>query len=77
MVNLYDKNEKFRAEIINFIRDKVSLNDEEILDKKFKYNTQLGKKYLAECILSKNYIKNVIEVLANYVEQGTLSKQVP
>ena len=69
MVNLYDKNEKIRDEIITFFGDKTLLNDEEILDKKFEYNIHLGKKYLAECILSKNYTKN-------FVGQGTLAKPV-
>ena len=59
LANLYDNNEKIRGENINFVRDIALLNDEEILDKTFKPNTlkMLGKKYLAKCILSKDYTK--------------------
>ena len=70
-VNLYDSNELFRDENMNFVRDKTLLNDEKILDKRFKSNTlnMLGTKYLAKCILSKDYNKNLIEILAKYVGQ--------
>ena len=71
LANLYDNNKKFRDKIINFVEDKTLLNDEEILGKTFKYNTpnMLGKKYLAKCILSKDYTKNLIK--------GKSAKQVP
>ena len=36
---LYEKNEEFREEIINFVRDKKELDLEEILDRRYKTNT--------------------------------------
>ena len=67
--SLYVNNEEFRNEIINYVKNKMQLNLEAILDKRCitnKLNT-LGKKYLAECIKSKDDTKDVIEILAKYV----------
>ena len=67
--NLYEINEEFRQEIINFVRDKTELDHEVILDRRYKTNTlnTTGKKYLIECLASKDNTKDVIEILANYV----------
>ena len=66
--NVYENNEEFRDEIINFIRDKKELDLEVILDR--RYNTNMlnvaGKKYLAEYITSKDNTKDIIEILARY-----------
>ena len=53
---LYITNEEFRAEIINFVKDKKELDLDLILDKRCKTNTlnTLGNKYLAKCITSKD-----------------------
>ena len=68
--SLYVNNEKFRSEIINYVRNKMQLNLEEILDKRCKTSilNTLGNKYLAECIKSKDNTKDVIEILGKYVE---------
>ena len=65
---LYGNNEEFREEIINFVRDKKELDLKEILDRRDKTNTlnTTGMVYLARCILSKDNIKDVIEILAKY-----------
>ena len=54
--SLYVNNEEFRNEIINYVKNKMQLNLEAILDKRCKTNilNTLGKKYLAECIKSKD-----------------------
>ena len=66
--NLYENNEEFRNEIINFVRDKTELELEVILDRRFKTKTLniTGKKYLAEYITSKDNTKDIIEILARY-----------
>ena len=48
---LFEINEEFRDEIINFVRDKTELDLDMILDKRYKTNmlNMTGKKYLAEC----------------------------
>ena len=68
--SLYVNNEKFRNEIINYVKNKMQLNLEAILDKRCKTNmlNTLGNKYLAECIKSKDNTKDVFEILAKYVE---------
>ena len=50
---LYVNNEKFRDEIINFVKNKMQLDLEAILDRRYKTNTLnlMGKKYLAECVV--------------------------
>ena len=67
--NLYVKNEEFREEIKTLVRDKRELDLEVILDRRYKTNTlnMTGNKYLAECILSKDITKSLIELLAKYV----------
>ena len=62
-------NEEFRNEIINYVKNKMQLNLEAILDKRCKTNilNTLGNKYLAECIKSKDNTKDVIEILAKYI----------
>ena len=66
---LYGKNEEFRDAIINFVRDKTELDLEVILDRRYKTNTvnTIGKKYLTECVASKDNTKDVIEILDKYV----------
>ena len=66
--NLYENNEEFRDEIINFTRDKKELDLEVILDRRYKTNILImtGKKYLAEYISSKDNTKDIIEILARY-----------
>ena len=68
LTRLYGNNEEFREEIINFVRDKKELDLERILDKRCKTNTlnTLGKKYLAECITSKDITKDLIEIMLKY-----------
>ena len=67
--SLYVNNEEFRNEIINYVKNKMQLNLEAILDKRCKTNilNTLGNKYLAECIKSKDNTKDVIEILAKYI----------
>ena len=66
--NLYKNNEELRDEIINFIRDIKELDLEVILDRRYKTNmlNMTGKKYLAECVTSKEHTKDIIEILAKY-----------
>ena len=66
--SLYENNEEFRDEIINFIRDKKELDLKVILDRRYKINmlNMTGKKYLAEYITSKDNTKDIIEILARY-----------
>ena len=65
---LYINNEEFREEIINYVKDKKELDLDLILDKRCKTNTlnTLGNKYLTECITSKDYTKDLIEIMAKY-----------
>ena len=65
---LYGNHEDFRAETINFVRDKKELDLKEILDTRYKTNTlnTTGREYLARCILSKDNTKDLIEILAKY-----------
>ena len=66
---LYGNKEEFRDEIIIFVRDKTELDLEVILDRRYKTKTlnTTGKKYLTECVASKDNTKDVIEILAKYV----------
>ena len=66
---LYGNNEEFREEIINFVRDKTELDLEVILDRRYKSNTlnTTRKKYLTECVASKDNTKDLIGNLAKYV----------
>ena len=63
---LYGNNEEFREEITNFVKDKKELDLELILDKRCKTKTlnTSGKKYIEECITSKNNTKDLIEIMA-------------
>ena len=65
LYRLYGNNEEFREVKINFVRDKTELDLEVILDKRYKTNTlnTTWKKYLTECIASKDNTKDVIEDL--------------
>ena len=74
LTRLYGNNEEFREDIINFVRDKKELDLELILDKRCKTNTlnTLGKKYLAECITSKDNAKYLIEIMAKYYLRSNL-----
>ena len=67
--SLYVNNEEFRNEIINYVKSKMQLNLEAILDKRCKTNIlkTLGNKYLAEFIKSKDNTKDLIEIMAKYV----------
>ena len=74
------KKEKFREEIINFVRDKKELDLELILDKRCKTNTlnTLGNKYLAECITSKDKTKDLIEIMVkSYPRSSSTDGQSP
>ena len=73
LTRLYGNNEKFREEIINFVRDKKELDLELILDKRCKTNTlnTLGNKYLAECITSKDNTKDLIEIMVEYYPRSS------
>ena len=68
LTRLHGKNEEFREDIINFVRDKKETDLELILDKRCKTDTlnTLGNKYLAECITSKDNTKDLIEIMAKY-----------
>ena len=68
LTRLYENNEEFKEEIINFVTDKTELDLEVILDRRYKTNTLIttGKKYLTECVASKDNTKDVIEILAIY-----------
>ena len=68
LTRLSGNNQEFREEIINFVRDKKELDLELVLDKRCRTNTlnMLGNKYLAECILSKDNTKDLIEIMAKY-----------
>ena len=68
--SLYVNNEEFRNEIINYVKSKMQLNLEAILDKRCKTNllNTLGNKYLAECIKSKENTKDLIEIMAKYYQ---------
>ena len=65
---LYENNEEFK-EVIIFVRDKMELDLEVILVRKYKTNTlnTTGKKYLTEFVASKDNTKDLIEILAKYV----------
>ena len=66
---LYGNNEEFSEEIIIFVREITELDLEVILDRRYKTNTldTTGKKYLTECVASKDNTKDVIKILAKYV----------
>ena len=68
LTRLYGNNEKFREEIINFVRDKKELDLELISDKRCITNTlnTLGNKYLAEFMTSKDNTNVLIEIMAKY-----------
>ena len=70
LTGLYEKNKEFRDEIINFVRDKKELNLKKSLDGRCKTNklNNSGMEFLAKCILSKDNMKDVIEILAKYYE---------
>ena len=66
--NLYEINEEFRDEIINFIKDKKEFDLEVTLDRRYKTNMlkMAGKKFLAEYITSKENTEDIFEILARY-----------
>ena len=68
--SLYGNNEEFREEIINFVRDKKELDLKENLDRRYKTNTlnTTGREYLARCVLSKDNTKDLIEILAKFMD---------
>ena len=67
---LYVDNEEFREEIVNFVRDKTELDLKVILDRRYETNTlnTLRKEDLAQCILSKDNNKDLIEILAKFAD---------
>ena len=69
---LYINNEEFREEIINFVKVKIELDLDLILDKRCKTNTlnTLGNKNLTECITSKDNTKDFIEIKAKNYPQS-------
>ena len=66
--DLYKNNQKFKDEIIDFIRDKTELGVDQFLDKRFKYNTlnNLGRENLKECVQSKDYTRSLMKILSSY-----------
>ena len=50
------------------VEDKAELDIEEILDKRFKYNTlnNLGMETLAKFAFSKDYTKDLIEIIGHH-----------
>ena len=52
--DFYKNNQKFKNEIMNFVRDETELSDKNILDKKFKHNSlnKLGMETLAKFAFS-------------------------
>ena len=77
LTRIYENNEEFREEILNFVRDKKELDLELIFDKRCKTNTfnTLGNKYLAECITSKDNTKDLIEIMVKYYPRSGYSDQ--
>ena len=62
--DIYENNQKFKDEIINFVRDKAGLINEQSLDKRYKNNTlnMLGMKTLAGFVWSSDYTMDLIEM---------------
>ena len=58
----YKNNQKFKDKIIDIIRDKTELDVDQILDKRFKYNTlnKLGREKLKDCVQSEDYTRTSI-----------------
>ena len=65
---LYRKNERLRDEISNFVGDKIGLSNDQIIDKRYKYNTlyMLGREHLNKCVQSTDNTKILIEILAHH-----------
>ena len=66
LTRLYGNNEELGEANLNFVREKIELDLELILDKRCKTNTPntLGIKYLAGCNTSKDNTKDLIEIMA-------------
>ena len=66
--DLYKNNQKFKDEIINFIRDETGLKNPKILGQRFKYNTlnRLDKETLANFAFSKDHARSLIRIIASY-----------
>ena len=66
--NQYKNNQKFRDTILHSVGDKAGLSNEQIIDKRYKYNTlnTLGKENLNKFIWSRDKTGFLIEVLASY-----------
>ena len=66
--DLYKNNQKFKDEIIDFIRDKTELSVDQILDKRFKYKSlnNLGRANLKECVHSRDYTRSLIKIIASH-----------
>ena len=62
--DIYEKNQKFRNEIINLVGDKAGLINEQSLQKRYKNNTlnMLGMKTLAWFVWSNDYTMDLIEM---------------
>ena len=59
--NLYENNEELRDEIINFIRDKIELDLEVILDRRYKTN-MLNMTGLKTIQLSVSHLKIILKI---------------
>ena len=66
---LYKNNQIFKDEIINFTEDKAELDREEILDKRFKYNTltKLATETLAKFAFSKDQSRDLIRTIGHHI----------
>ena len=66
--DLYKNNQKFREEVINIVGDKTGLGNDQILDKRYKYNTliKLGMEVLGMFTFSKDHARSLIEIIASY-----------
>ena len=63
--DLYNNNQNFRDEIINFVGDKAELSNEKILDKRYKHNTlnKLRMETLAKFAFCKDHARDLIEII--------------
>ena len=65
--DLFKNNQKFRDEFINFVGDKAGLSNDQITDKRFKYNTlnKLGVENLNKFVQPANKVRILIEIWAH------------
>ena len=62
---LYKNNQNARDKIISFVGDKVELSKDQIIDKRYKYNTRnkLGVETLAKFACSKDHARSLTEFI--------------